>query len=298
MVTQDSNNDSNNNVLKVLGLSFVITLVIILTVFSVLSFNNSMNTINDNILSDLSINSINEDVDVVVQDYNGEFISVFLTQELQLTTLSQDHYLGNTTILLTNATNCFVGDAIDIYNDYSYFQGIITVVNGNTLTITPPIDTDFLSSNTEVKCGEWNMNVDGSTTPVEFYVQPPFKRDWDIESIGMQFKDNADWDIETFRSLTALTNGFSVIIEDGRYKDLFLIYNNGGFLLRGGTIQNIEKAPSGTYGFIVDMEFETKYGAIPRLYGTNNEKMIAIIRDDLTDQEEIAFVVRGHVVED
>jgi len=234
-------------------------------------------------------------VEVSIQDYNGETVSLFITREEQLTNLTQDYNMRNESIVINDSTGCVVGDAIDLYDNVSYFQGIITDVVGNEIFFTPPLDKNFKQENTFVKCGEWNLNVDGSVNTQQFYINPPTKLSWDIESVAMQFQDNSDWDIDSFGSRTSLENGFTVNVEDGIEKQLFLIYNNGGFILRGGTIQNIEKAPSGVYGFSVDLVFSEKYGAVLELDGRTKDKLVARVRDDLTSQNEISFVVRGHI---
>lgn len=233
-------------------------------------------------------------IETSIQDYNGRIVSFYLTKELQKTTLSEDAFLDERAVNVTDSSGCLVGDAIDIYNHNYYFQGIITSITGNEITFTPQLDVNYNASSSFVKCGEWNMNVDGSVTMQEFYINPPMNASWDIESIGMQFKDDKDWDINTFGSRSSLSNGFLVLVEDGQNKDLFLIYNNGGFALRGGVLQNFEKAPSGLYGFNVDLEFATKYGSILALYGYDDDRLVAQINDDLTSQTEIAMTIRGH----
>ena len=162
-------------------------------------------------------------IEVSIQDYNAKIVSLFLTKELQLTNLSNSANINSNIINVSNSTNCLIGDAIDLYDDDYYFQGIIINVVGNDIVFTPDLDYSFNSSNTYVKCGEWNMNVDGSTTPQEYYINAPLKQAWDIESIGMQFQDNSDWDINSFGSRTALTNGLVMAIEDGYYQKMFLI---------------------------------------------------------------------------
>ena len=231
---------------------------------------------------------------VSIQDYNGEIVSFFITKELQLTTLISNLTYGDNIVYLTNGTNCLAGDAIDIYDNQKYFQGLITSVSGNNITFTPSVDYNYSTTDTNIKCGEWNLNADGSVIPQEFYIIPPSNKAWDIESFGMQFIDTADWDINTFGSQPALSNGFVVSVGDGSRKELFLIYNNGGFTLRGGVVQGFEKAPSGSYGFSVDMNFEDRYGSILKLDGTQDDKLTAIVADDLSAQDQIAFVVRGH----
>lgn len=236
----------------------------------------------------------NGDLEVQIQDYNGKIVSFFLTQTLQESVLSSSLEIMDNTATIDNVTGCLVGDALDIWDGNNYFQGIITDKTDDVLTFTPSIDYAYDSTDSYIKCGEWNLNVNGATNPIDFSIKPPYNSKWDIESIGMLFQDNLDWDISTFGSRTALSNGFVVGVENGIITKLFLIYNNGGFMLRGGNVQNVEKAPAGVYSFNIDMEFESKYGAILKLDGTLNESLVATIQDDLTSQSEIAFTLRGH----
>ena len=237
-------------------------------------------------------------VPVNIQDYNGRLFSYFLTKELQLTTLTTDAFISDFNISVDNATGCLVGDAIDLWDDNNYFQGLITDVTGSTISFVGTIVHNFSTTNTVVKCGEWNLNVDGSVNKQTFSITPPTNSSWDLESCTMQFKDNSDWDINTFGSRTSLQNGFTAGIRNGELTRLFLIYNNGGFALRGFDINNIEKAPSGLYGFTANLDFETRNGAIPALHGLEGESFLVNVNDDLTSQTELAFVVRGHYKDD
>lgn len=234
-------------------------------------------------------------VEVSIQDYNGDIISFFLTYELHHTNLTTEAFKNNQTVFVNTTTNCLVGDAFDIWDNNTYFQGIITAVTANSISFTPQLDTDYTDiENTDIKCGEWNMNVDGSTTSVEFHITPPHNKTWDIESVGFQCEDNSAWDISTFCSRTALTNGFTVNIHDGYDKELFLIYNNAGFDLRGFIVREYAKAPSGVYGFTANLAFAEIYGAIPYIDGNTEDYFGVKIADDLTTQDQIAMTLRGH----
>ena len=224
--------------------------------------------------------------------------SYFLTKELQLTNLTETVAIGDFNATVVDSTGCVAGDAIDIWDDTNYFQGIITDVVGNTISFVGSTVHSYEIENTTVKCGEWNMAIDGSVTKQTFSINPPNKVDWDIESCAIQFKDNSDWDINTFGSRTSLDNGFTAGIKDGETTRFFLIYNNGGFALRGFDITNIEKAPSGLYGFTANLDFEKRNGAIPVLVGSTGDEFTANVNDDLTSQTEVAFVVRGHEKDD
>lgn len=126
--------------------------------------NSNTNNINHSVPSTI----MNPSLDVNVQDYNGELLVLYPTLELQLTSLTSDAFRGNFTINVENATNCNIGDAVDLWDDTNYFQGIITGVSGNQITYISQLTRNFETSNTIVKCGAWKMNVDGSTEKKHF----------------------------------------------------------------------------------------------------------------------------------
>lgn len=173
------------------------------------------------------------DVDVNVQDYFGELQSYFLIRIEHNTTLAVNAQENSNNITVSNSTGCTANQnyAINIYDNESFYQGLITNINGNVLTITPILDKSFSTTNTFIECGRWNMNIDGSTTQQIFEIKPPTNVNWHIESNVVQCQDNTDWDSNKFCGITALTNGLIAGIKDGYHKHLWLIYNNAGFVL-------------------------------------------------------------------
>lgn len=244
--------------------------------------------------SQTSIAVVNEPLDVNIQDYNGEIVLFYVAEEKQLTTLDSIAAKGSFNILVDDSSGCVIGDAVDLWDNTQYFQGIITDVTGNNISFISQLNTNFNIENTVVKCGNWKLNVDGSTTKKIFYLNPPSNVSWDIESLGITFTDNADHDFTTFGSRNALTNGFTGGIKNGEFKRFFLIVNNAGFKEHGFDYDEIDKAPSGSYGFYEELLFEKKFGAIPKLMGNMSEKIVFNVNDDLTSQEAIVLTVRGH----
>lgn len=233
--------------------------------------------------------------DVSIQDYTGEAFSFFLTMPLQYTSLTQSASMGDTTIFVSDTTNCLVFDAIDIYDNDRYFQSLILSKTANTITMNSDLDRDFNLTDTTIKCGEWNLATsDGSITPETFLISPPNNENWHIISTIIKITDNSDWDLSKFGGGSALTNGISGRITDGYEKDLFLIYDNSGFSLRGFNVQDFEKAPAGVYGFTGILYFKDIYGAVLPLNGSTNDEWQAINRDDLTNLLEVAITVNGH----
>lgn len=252
----------------------------------VLLFSGCLNT---------SVAVIDGEQDVNIQDYTGEIQNYFLTTHLHNTTFTSNGVQGINTINVASTTDCVDFDAIDIYDNESYFQGIIQSVTANTITFTPGLDKEYDLSNSVVKCGEWDMStIDGSTNPTEFYITPPTDVKWHLESSVFNILDNSAMDDGMFGSRSALTNGFVVSRVDGYTKELFLIYNNAGFKLRGFNREYAEKAPAGDYSYFADIQYNEKFGAVVELDGRTNDKYIVLIQDDMTSQEQMAYTVAGH----
>ena len=238
-------------------------------------------------------------VDVNLQDYTGEAFSFFLTMPLQYTELTQDAFNGNFTLYVNDTTNCNVFDAIDLYDNESYFQSLILSKTATTITMNSELDRDFNFNNTIVKCGEWNLATsDGSINQEVFLITPPSNVSWHVVTTMIKITDNSDWDLSGFGGGVALTNGISGRVTDGYDKDLFLIYDNSGFSLRGFEVKDFDKAPAGVYGFVGTLFFKDIYGAVVELNGVTNDEWQAVNRDDLTAQTEIAITINGHYTTD
>lgn len=249
----------------------------------------------------VGITNVPTDVDgnvpISVQDYTGEGFSFFLTQELANTTLTNNASKGDLTINVTNATGCIVFDAINIYDNESYFQSLILSTTATSITMNSELDNDFDISNTYVECAEWDLSTsDGSITPEFFKISPPTNRTWHIVSTAINILDDSPMDDSRFGGGPALTNGISGRVTDGYSKDLFLIYNNNGFFLRGFDKSYQDKAPAGLYGLNAILFLRDVYGIVVELDGSTRDVWEAVNRDDLTTQEEIGITVNGHYV--
>lgn len=235
------------------------------------------------------------DVPVAIQDYTGEAFSFFLTKVNATPSLQTDIVKDNKTIIVNSTVGCVPFDAINIYDDNSYFQSLILSTTATTITLNSQIDRNFSTANTIIECAEWDLSTsDGSVTPETFSIRPPMNRTWHTISTVFNCLDNLAMDSAKFCGGDSLTNGISGRVIDGYQKDLFLLYNNNGFKLRGFDLEYIDKAPAGVYGLNAELIFKEKYGAVVELNGNTNDTWQAVNRDDLTDQNEIAITVQGN----
>lgn len=271
----------------------MIGLLFILVLISFLNFTKIEGTI---LLSPLDEDG---NLETAIQDYTGEGFSFFLTKQLSETTLTSNASKGDMTINVLSTVNCTNFKAINIYDDESYYQGLILSTTATTINLTSNLDRDWDLSNTIVECAEWDLStVDGSAAEEIFKINPPTNRSWHITNTIIKITDNSDWDLSKFGGGSPLSNGISGRITDGYEKDLFLIYDNSGFSLRGFDIVDFAKAPAGVYGFTGSLDFRKIYGNVIQLDGKTFDQWQAVVRDDLTTQTEIAITINGHYIND
>ena len=256
---------------------------------------------NDTLMNVNIVSPVNDDgnVRVLNQDYTGEVFNFFITRQLSNTTLLSKTEIGDMVLNVVDTTGCADFRAVNVYDNESYFQGIIMSTTANTITMGSEIDRSFNVSNTIVECGEWNISsVDGSVTDQIYRIIPPSDRVWHVISTSVVILDDTQMEDDEFGGIPALTNGLSMRIKDGYTKDVFLIYNNIGFFLRGFDYLYSDRFFAGTYGFRSRLNIKDIHGAVIELDGSTDDEIQAVVRDDLTPLLEMAITVQGHYVTD
>ena len=257
-------------------------------------------SVNVSITNDESIdvNISNNVIDVSIQDYTGEIQSYFLTYILKETTLTSNAMINGNQINVVDTTGCNMGNAVNIYDDRSFYQGLIISLTATSINLTPPLDKSFMQANSFVECGDTNMAYDGLTTPRVYSIHPPTNVSWDITSSVISILDNTIMDSAKFGGIPALSNGFLIRTVDGTTKNLLLAYNNNGFKLRGFEVDYIDRAPSGVYGLNAFIDVKRAYGAVFRIDGRLNDTMETLIQDDLTGLTRMVMTINGHTTDE
>lgn len=234
---------------------------------------------------------------VVIQDQISEPIDLYFCQKYLTTSPSSGIALDARSINVTNVTGVTAGDCMDISENGRNFQALIQNVATNTITFNCPSDQAFTTS-AVIKFGKWNMNVNGSTTPIIYVIQPPAGVSWDINRIIIGITDDSPMDDGKFGGITALTNGVVFRVKDGYYKNLFVVNDNSGWRERSFDITYADKAPAGLYGFGCRKTFngQEKSGVTIRLNGDTNDQLQVIIQDNLSALTKFAVVAQGHTV--
>jgi len=271
----------------------LIMLGFILVAFAIIL---SFNRVNVSVIDPQSFKEI-QPINVNTIEILKNPVSLFLTHSLVNTTLLNDESMDSITVNVVNTTGCIPFDAINIIDKKNYFQALITSITANTITMDMPLDVDFNAVDTKVQCAEWDLSkTDGSITPVEFSIQPPKNATWHLTSTVITILDNKEMDSSLFGGIPSLTNGIIGRFTNEHKKNLFIIYNNNGFVLRGFDLKYIEKSPAGVFGLNANLNGMDTFGTVINLHGGTYERWGSINQDDLTGLTEVAITVNGHNV--
>ena len=151
--------------------------------------------------------------------------------------------------------------------------------------------------------GAWNLaKANGGITPVLVSISPPAGAIWDITAVTVSMSATSIMYDTLFGPLPQLTNGLVLRRKNGVYKNIAVVYNNGGIWERSTDVFGGERIPSATYSFIATKAFagQQNSGVAIRLNGDTGDMLQFIVQDNLVDSKftKFAALARGHVVED
>jgi len=244
-------------------------------------------------------------MDVFVQDQWTRIVDLLLMAPLSEATLTADITLDDRTATFDSLVAPVAGDWLCLKQDNRATQSLILAVVDNlldnyTVTVDSPIDYAYTAAGHET-CGfgSTSLNVNGSVTPVSFYISPPVDTMWDITRILLNMSDIASGDEATFGGQNALTNGIVLrVVHSEDTNNIFNSKTNGMFSLRNFDMVYTAADKFGVYGFKTRRTFngQDKNGVTARLLGPD-DKIEIIIQDDLTGLSEFKICAQGHVVE-
>jgi len=255
-----------------------------------------LDTIIEDSLKGVAYNTDYKAYNVLPQDPEYIGFNLYLCNQLAQTTLSSAGVLNATTIVVTNATGITAGKVLGISQDGRVYQSLVTNVTGTTITVATPLDFAFPIGSI-VCSGNWNLNQNGSITPLIFKIQAPPTSKFHITAISITMTDDATMDDSKFGSLTALTNGIVARRVDGSVANFFLITNNAGFYQYGYDSDYPTKVPSGVYSFRARKDLRKVNGIVIALDGATLDQLQFIVRDNLTGLTEFTVQAHGHIIQ-
>lgn len=145
--------------------------------------------------------------------------------------------------------------------------------------------------------GSISQNIDGSSTPVEFFIQPPVNEKYRLKRMNIHAIDGNWNDAANYGALgTALPVGIRVYKKNDsgiikEYTSNFKIKRSHDWaLLAGADSTNI--GGSGADPLIIRWTFASGYSDI-MLDGSKNERLVILISDNLTGLTDQISVVQG-----
>jgi len=216
-----------------------------------------------------------------------------LCQKIADIALASNATLDTYTITLVGGHGTVAGNVICLKQSGRFYQGLAINVATNVITLDSPLDFAFTTSATAFRSTS-EMIVNGSVTPQIFSVSPPAGTSWHVYGMDLAITDGTAMDDSTFGGITALTKGLVFRQKDGTYKNFFNVKSNGEFHLRASFMEYSSKAPAGSFGLNVELDFVDHNGCAVLL--KEGDEMQLIIQDDLTGLSSFKATVSGHVI--
>lgn len=143
--------------------------------------------------------------------------------------------------------------------------------------------------------GNASMNVDGSGTPVKFFIQPPSTDKYTLKRMDVEAIDGSFNDALKYGALT-LTNGMRIYIEDdgGIIKEYTLGFNikrNFDWGLLAGVDVPLLTAPV-TDALVVRWTFANGCSDII-LNGSKNERLVVEVQDSMLGLDDQLIQIQG-----
>ncbi len=232
---------------------------------------------------------------VELQDLTNEIIDLKMVRSTGDITLAVAGVLGAGTVTLEAGHGVTNGDIICLKSGPRFYQGIVTNVSTNIITLTAPLDYAFPITSTGQKASA-QLAVNGSVTPVVFSLAPATESGWHVTGIMFELTDATAMDDTLFGGVTALTKGVVVRKKDGTYKNLFTLRSNADFQVTCQTTSYADKAGAGSYGFRAYKDFSIQHGVVVSLDGATADELEIIVQDDLTGLTNFRVNLVGHVM--
>ena len=237
----------------------------------------------------------NKAMPVNVHDQHTESVDLYAHIDEVTPSMTSDASVDDVSITVDSVLGISPGQVITLYEGLHFFQSLVISVVGNDINLGSPLDSAFTTA-AVVHVAEWNLNIDGSSTPKIAHIFVPPLLKFDIYQINVAITDGVVMDSGKFGGIPALTNGVLFRLVNSTVKNLHLIVNNIGFSEQGFNITYDAKAPAGVYGFQAKKNWRVVNGVSLRLDGSLGDTLQCHIRDDLTDLTMVNITVNGHVV--
>ena len=230
-----------------------------------------------------------KEIDVNIQSQTSQLFQYFLMDEqktdITLTSaISEDDEIIN--VSPGHGFTAAAGEYIVVRDGDVFTQSKVISVATDAISVEMPIAND-IPNTADVIRGNINMNVDGSSTPVDYKyssnccgnqnAQIPI--DLSTIIITMQHGANVP-DDGKFGGIAALTEGMYFRKMNGGRVNLGNYINNQAFKDVGASVEYTDKAPAGTNATNITFAIEDIFGQVIRMDPRLDDFALAKVRDD------------------
>ena len=243
--------------------------------------------------------------DVSLQNEITPIVDLHLLLKLGDMTILAQGAINDLTIQVSSVVVPVIGDAIALIEagGDAYFQAeilAITPLGGDDYTLGLDSPLDFPFGVTDIgSLDSYDLNVDGSVTPVVFSLGPTglaSNVEWDITRMLASLIGSTAMDDGKFASIPALLRGIMVREVNGQTKNIFNAKTNGEIKEHAFDLSYADKAPAGQFGMGFRRSFngQEKNGVVIRLSNESGDGIQCIIQDDLTALNSFKVTVQGN----
>lgn len=247
-------------------------------------------------------------LDVAIQDQDTPDISLFLGQLLDTFSLDSNRAIDDESFnIITTGATPIVGNFIFLKELVAFYQSeimTVTPVSGNEYTIKTSMPLDYaFSTGATCELQNVNMAVNGSITPVKFYISPSglsTSQKWDINRMIISMTMGTAGDDGLFGNIAKLTNGNYFRTHNGIVQNMFNARDNSDFAAQSGgdVTYPIRSGGGGTFGMRSRITFngQDKRGVVKRLSADTSDEFQSWVRDNVTITS-YRVVIQGQIVE-
>lgn len=242
-----------------------------------------------------------KEIDVNIQSQTSTLFQYLLMQEQKTDIILTSPISIDDVIVNVSAGHGFTaadGEFMVVRNGNLFFQLRVKSVATNAITIESPIDNDYPISGTTIIRGNVDMNIDGSSIPVDFKFT--FNDDItadipiDIQGVILSFQSGATVpDDGTFGGITELANGLLLRKVNVENVGLGNYTSNQEFRDVGGIIEYSDKAPAGTNATNIFIDIESNFGQVLRVDPRIPDQVFGRVRDNLTGLSKFTLAILG-----
>ena len=235
-----------------------------------------------------------------IGDVNNQIVNeLFHLHTGDISTIASTVTVGDTAIVLADATDFSVGDAIQINNgNIETTFPIITLKVTNTLTLDRPLDFGYsIGDQVEVVHTDLRTTIGTLAAPISHVVMPEAGKVWQIHRIIIAMTHTAAATDDKFGSINALTNGVVLRANIGGQNGSFTNWKtNGDIILDMYDVTYSDKAGSSLFGTSARGSFN-RIDATVRLDGDNGDFLEILVQDDITGLSSFFINAQGYVEE-